>query len=245
MHQESTHARTGRRAGSRHSPLRSSRNAMQCPFCDSLNPKGARFCSACGAQLDLVPCPRCGAVNDVAASHCHQCNDGLGLAEGDAGRAPASARSSIDRRVEALQLIEAAPAPEEPAIGRSRVALGSLRLAVVVLVLAAVAAGLYMLLLDRPGTETPPDLEQGAASTGTRPIRPARTSNGPVAAVPAPAGPPASQGANGAARAPIATTCTRGVAALGLCDPEPTPAGTSDAGTPRGRDAPRPAAGTN
>ena len=48
-----------------------------CPFCDHGNPEDAKFCSACGGALHLVPCLRCGAVNDVAATACYQCHDRL------------------------------------------------------------------------------------------------------------------------------------------------------------------------
>ena len=48
-----------------------------CPFCDLGNPEDAKFCSACGGALHLVPCLRCGAVNDVAATTCYQCHDRL------------------------------------------------------------------------------------------------------------------------------------------------------------------------
>jgi len=48
-----------------------------CPFCDHGNPVDAKFCSACGGALHLVPCLRCGAVNDVAATACYQCHDRL------------------------------------------------------------------------------------------------------------------------------------------------------------------------
>jgi ribosomal protein L40E len=48
-----------------------------CPFCDHGNPADAKFCSACGGALHLVPCPRCGAVSDVTATTCYQCHSQL------------------------------------------------------------------------------------------------------------------------------------------------------------------------
>jgi double zinc ribbon protein len=48
-----------------------------CPFCEHGNPADAKFCSACGGALHLVPCPRCGAVSDVAATTCYQCHGPL------------------------------------------------------------------------------------------------------------------------------------------------------------------------
>jgi len=48
-----------------------------CPFCEHGNPADAKFCSACGGALHLVPCPRCGAVSDVKATTCYQCHGQL------------------------------------------------------------------------------------------------------------------------------------------------------------------------
>jgi hypothetical protein len=48
-----------------------------CPFCDHGNSADAKFCSACGGALHLVPCPRCGAVSDVTATTCYQCHGQL------------------------------------------------------------------------------------------------------------------------------------------------------------------------
>jgi len=44
-----------------------------CRFCGHATAPDAKFCSACGAQVNLLPCPRCGAVNDKAAAACYQC----------------------------------------------------------------------------------------------------------------------------------------------------------------------------
>ena len=44
-----------------------------CPFCSHGNPADAKFCSACGGQVNLAPCPHCAAVNDVAATTCYHC----------------------------------------------------------------------------------------------------------------------------------------------------------------------------
>jgi hypothetical protein len=49
----------------------------RCPFCEQVNPAGAKFCNACGGALHLVPCPRCGAVSDVTATTCYQCHSQL------------------------------------------------------------------------------------------------------------------------------------------------------------------------
>ena len=48
-----------------------------CPFCEQVNPAGAKFCNACGGALHLVACPRCGAVSDVTATTCYQCHSQL------------------------------------------------------------------------------------------------------------------------------------------------------------------------
>ncbi len=61
-----------------------------CPFCENFNPTQAKFCSACGGALHLVPCPRCGAVSDVTATACYQCHGHLpGRGTGELDLVPA------------------------------------------------------------------------------------------------------------------------------------------------------------
>ena len=48
-----------------------------CRFCEHENRADAKFCSECGAQLNLLACPRCGAVSDITAESCYQCHGPL------------------------------------------------------------------------------------------------------------------------------------------------------------------------
>jgi len=56
----------------------------RCPFCEQPTAADAKFCSACGGALHLLPCSRCGAVNDVTATTCYQCSGPLGARRTDA-----------------------------------------------------------------------------------------------------------------------------------------------------------------
>jgi hypothetical protein len=47
--------------------------AVTCPYCRTVNKRGARFCADCGAPLHLKPCPKCGKVDDVTAKKCGSC----------------------------------------------------------------------------------------------------------------------------------------------------------------------------
>src|SRR5213596_1722947 len=49
---------------------------MRCPQCQHENRAGAKFCSACGAKLDLR-CPACGTVNEPGATFCDHCGTAL------------------------------------------------------------------------------------------------------------------------------------------------------------------------
>lgn len=49
---------------------------MVCPNCGTTNPRGARFCIACGQALPLV-CPTCGTHNPSVARFCMQCGTPL------------------------------------------------------------------------------------------------------------------------------------------------------------------------
>src|SRR2546426_12765595 len=49
---------------------------MCCPQCQHENRAGAKFCSACGAKLDLR-CPACGTVNEPGATFCDHCGAAL------------------------------------------------------------------------------------------------------------------------------------------------------------------------
>ena len=47
--------------------------ALQCLFCQHVNPAGATFCNTCGSQLQLQQCDRCGSINKRSASNCYKC----------------------------------------------------------------------------------------------------------------------------------------------------------------------------
>src|SRR5262245_32845057 len=49
---------------------------MHCPQCQRENRTGAKFCSTCGAKLDLS-CPACGTVNEPGAAFCDNCGTAL------------------------------------------------------------------------------------------------------------------------------------------------------------------------
>jgi hypothetical protein len=51
-------------------------SALTCAACGAENPDGARFCMACGAQLERR-CPSCGTPAPPAARFCMNCGQGL------------------------------------------------------------------------------------------------------------------------------------------------------------------------
>lgn len=57
----------------------SSLPAVQCLFCNHLNPAGASFCNNCGSQMHMQPCDRCGALCKRSAKNCHKCGAGFTL----------------------------------------------------------------------------------------------------------------------------------------------------------------------
>ena len=87
-----------------------------CPFCEHGNPVDAKFCSACGGALHLVPCPRCGAVSDVTAITCYQCH----------GQLPGRGTDALDPAPPAAEVSR--PMPRR----QSRVIVGTAILAAIV-----------------------------------------------------------------------------------------------------------------
>ncbi len=75
-------------------------SALACAACGAENPDGARFCMACGAQLERR-CPSCGTPAPPAARFCMNCGHGL---EGAvvAPAAPAEAPPEERRQVTVL-----------------------------------------------------------------------------------------------------------------------------------------------
>ena len=53
---------------------------MRCPQCEHENPRGARFCNACGAGL-AGACPACGQANAPGSRFCSACGQPLGPTE--------------------------------------------------------------------------------------------------------------------------------------------------------------------
>src|SRR2546422_11507587 len=49
---------------------------MSCPRCGPPNPPVAKFCSNCGASLELR-CPACGHVNAPGGRFCNECGEAL------------------------------------------------------------------------------------------------------------------------------------------------------------------------
>lgn len=66
---------------------------MHCPMCNAETKQGARFCTACGAQLPLV-CRTCGATNLPGDRFCAGCGVGLVAAPAD-DALPAAAGVSL------------------------------------------------------------------------------------------------------------------------------------------------------
>jgi len=87
----------------------------RCPYCEHGNPADAKFCSACGGALHLVPCPRCGAVSDVTATVCYQCH----------GQLPGRGTDALDSVLPAAEVSR--PVPRR----RSRVIVGTAVLAAI------------------------------------------------------------------------------------------------------------------
>ncbi len=120
-----------------------------CPFCEQPCPADAKFCSACGGALHLVPCARCGAVNDVTAAACYQCNAPIaGRDAGDAGDAGAADAAAPP-----------APAPK-PSSPRRAVAAGT------AVVVALVALGYFGYRQDSPVDARQPPPASSAAGAG-------------------------------------------------------------------------------
>jgi class 3 adenylate cyclase/predicted ATPase len=67
---------------------------MSCAACGTQNPAGARFCMACGAQLEHR-CPSCGTPAPPEARFCMNCGSRL---DGTAAPAPASDKLPEERR---------------------------------------------------------------------------------------------------------------------------------------------------
>lgn len=221
-----------------------------CPFCEQFNPEDAKFCSACGGALHLVPCPRCGAVSDVKAATCYQCH----------GQLPGRGTDALDPAPPAAEAPR--PLPRRP----SRVMVGTA-------VVAAIAVLVYYgyrqrSLVDAPepqaassdasgrgapagagairrdavvGDTTSPNADNSVrlASPATSPPetpladptreteippravrRPVESRNATAAAAPIARSQATDAGKSRRLEPPRPVACTQSVAALGLCPPE-------------------------
>lgn len=156
--------------------------AVNCPYCQHVNKRGARYCADCGAALHLKPCPKCGKVDEVTATKCINCGTAFPAIDlADYQPEPASGKALSGNPNEK----NSAHAP-------------SLRAGPLV-VIALVAGGLPFLWMNRDRLPNPGE-SKGAASNGM--------AEPPALIAPAPAltpisaptveAPPVSTSANGA-----------------------------------------------
>jgi Double zinc ribbon len=85
---------------------------MSCPHCRHENPAGAKFCSGCGARLDLV-CPSCNHPNQVGSRFCNACGHRLSAEEEGAAPVGAPDRPAEPAIAAASDLPGPAPAAHE------------------------------------------------------------------------------------------------------------------------------------
>jgi hypothetical protein len=67
---------------------------MKCPHCQTENPKGRKYCSACGKPFQLT-CTSCGAVNEPGESYCGECSHALKQSVSKQDTQPTSPSSSV------------------------------------------------------------------------------------------------------------------------------------------------------
>ena len=150
--------------------------AVTCPYCQTVNKRGARFCADCGAPLHLKPCPKCGKVDDVTAKKCGGCGTAfppLDLAEYRPEAEPVGAPAPP----------RGATAEEAPPAAAPHVAFKPGPL----IVIALVAGGLPLLWMNRAqfmpspeGLAPPP----GRLAVPVAPAPPAANVPPPIAPVP-------------------------------------------------------------
>jgi hypothetical protein len=212
-----------------------------CPFCEHGNPSDAKFCSACGGALHLVPCPRCGAVSDVKATTCYQCH----------GQLPGRGTDALDPASPATEVSK--PLPRR----QSRVIVGTAILAAIIVLgyysysqrSLVEASEPQAAIGDASGRGAPVGagvIRRGAVADDSVPTNAATSPPGIPLAVPkrateippravrrsvesrnatvavAPIARPQATNAGNARRLepPRPVECTESVAALGLCPPD-------------------------
>ena len=189
-----------------------------CRSCGHGNPVDAKFCSACGVQINLLTCPRCGAVNDNVATACHQCERPL--------------------RGRAKELPDAAPSAAMVSGPVSRPASRAIAGALVLALIAALAYYAYTQFsvvapAPPPTAGSGEDAQGGPAAAGAisrkavvGDVTPAKVDESvppePAPAEPVPAAASSSRADRHAAESrqtqPLSReACTEATAALGLC----------------------------
>jgi hypothetical protein len=85
-------------------------SAITCPFCQTQNKSGTRFCSNCGCSIHLTICPNpeCGKISEVGAAKCAHCGqpfpnasnapDGTGSVAGGDGNPGADSAATVKEK---------------------------------------------------------------------------------------------------------------------------------------------------
>jgi hypothetical protein len=138
---QTTVSRTEREQASQGSEVDMS--AAHCLACEHDNTPGAKFCSECGAQLNLKLCRHCEAINERAWQQCHNCGTEF----------PSESVANVSRE------LEVSPGK---ALAAERYGKNS-RLAVPALLLAAITAFAYYIY--RGPTAGPNDVDLGRSAS--------------------------------------------------------------------------------
>lgn len=125
--------------------------AITCPFCQTQNKSGTRFCSNCGCSIHLTICPNpeCGKISEVGAAKCAHCGQAFPVANDASDTAEAAAGSGGNASAES-----AATAKE-----KTRTAAWPL------IMMAIVAGGLPLLWANRSLLPTPDPWKASAPDT--------------------------------------------------------------------------------
>ena len=198
------------------------RGLPRCLACRHENPKGEKFCQACGSSLYLVLCGACEAVNGAGALCCHSCGAALHAEASDKpAAAPSRARISGGRLAWMLAALVVTAGfayqyfPRSPEADRSQVS-GVVK---TVPVEAFEPPSLTALPSKKSGAGAPaagasasvtPASRGGPAHTRVTHTRATESSSTAPSSAVAPTAPEARQNS--------AVECGEAVAALGLCN---------------------------
>ena len=186
----------------------------QCRFCDRLCPADAKFCSACGGALHLMPCPRCGAVSDITATVCYECHE----------RLPGRATDTSEAAPAATGVVTQATPPLPASSDTTSVShLPALLILGVTGVVALIGLTGYYQRLYPAGEETRP-MSVGSRTSGR--ATPSTTDPKAGAATATPQYVSEESETRPAAPKP---PCTEGIAALDLCEMRPAQPRQADA----------------